>query len=124
MVEFREETDSVLKFYYQCSSLSCKVVIIILLILKDSFMKHSLKLKSCVFTFRSFMVIAVSLWVVIPLKGFAQAKKSELTREVDFSSQVKWFLRNAIIGVIMHVWKLLRITYSAFIVLTIYAIIL
>ncbi len=89
MVEFREETDSILKFYCQHSSLSYKVVIIILLTLKDSFMKHSLKLKSCVFTFRSFMVIAVSLWVVIPLKGFAQAKKSELTREVDFSSQVK-----------------------------------
>ena len=31
MVEFREETDSVLKFYYQRSSLFCKVVIIILL---------------------------------------------------------------------------------------------
>ena len=35
------------------------------------------------------MLIIVALWVVIPLKGVAQATMSELTKKVDFSSEVK-----------------------------------
>lgn len=55
-------------------------------------MKRFLNLKFSVFShinFRAFVLIIVALWVVIPLKGVAQATMSELTKKVDFSSEVK-----------------------------------
>lgn len=89
-------------------------------------MKRFLNLKFSVFShinFRAFVLIIVALWVVIPLKGVAQATMSELTKKVDFSSEVKMVSQKYDYWCYYACLESIRMTYNVFIVLTLYIVI-